>query len=274
LHQWHEVVSTDVDELDITDPAAVDAMINRVRPDVIINCAAYTDVDGCETEKDHAWKVNVEGPKNLALGLETHGGQLIHISTDYVFDGNKPPPEPYVEEDEPHPVSSYGKTKLEGELAVREIAERHVILRTAWLYGMKGSNFLKTMLRSASRDPEKEIRVVNDQFGSPTWSYRLALQIARLMEVESQGTYHATSEGHCSWYDLATFFLEMMGIPHRVAPCTTEAYPTPAVRPSNSVLENRRLKEEGVHVMVNWKEDIEQFVSMFGESLIEETKRA
>jgi len=272
LYQWHEVVSTDVNELDITDLTAVDDMISRIGPHVVVNCAAYTNVDRCEIEKDLAWRVNVEGPKNLALSLERHGGHLIHISTDYVFDGRKGLSEPYVEEDEPHPVSCYGKTKLEGEVAVRKILERHIIIRTAWLYGIKGPNFLRTMLRLASRNPDEEIRVVNDQFGSPTWSYRLALQIARLMEADSQGTYHVTSGGHCSWHELAIYFLEKMGVPHRVIPCTTEEYPTPASRPKNSVLENRRLKEEMVNVMVDWKDDVDQFVSMFGESLTEQTR--
>jgi dTDP-4-dehydrorhamnose reductase len=274
LYQRHTVVSTDIDDLDITDPGSVNRTISSVRPHVIINCAAYTNVDRCETEKDLAWRVNVEGPRNLALGLQTHGGRLIHVSTDYIFDGRKARPESYKEADKPHPLSYYGKSKLEGEAAVRAAGKDHIILRTAWLYGTNGSNFLKTILRVALRDPEREIKVVNDQFGSPTWSYRLALQIRRLIDSGGGGTYHATSEGYCSWYELAAFFLETMGITHRVVPCTTEAYPTAAPRPRNSVLENQRLKEEKINLMVHWRADVEQFVSMFRRSLLEEIEGA
>jgi dTDP-4-dehydrorhamnose reductase len=270
MNQSHEVVPTDLEQLDITDLSAVDDLIRRVGPDVVINCAAYTREDACETDRELAWKVNVEGPRNLALNIDKYGGRLIHISTDYVFDGTRKAPEPYEEDDEPNPVSYYGKTKLEGELAVRGLANRHVIIRTAWLYGSSGPNFLKTMLRLASKNPQREIKVVNDQSGSPTWSYRLALQIARLIETHGQGTYHATSEGYCTWYELATYFLDRMGVPHKVIPCTTEEYPTPASRPKNSVLENRRLKEEGLNLMIDWKDDLDRFVSLFAQDLLRE----
>ena len=270
MKQSHEVVSTDLEELNITDLSAVDDMIGRITPDLVINCAAYTQVDACETERDLARKVNVDGPRHLALAVEKHGGRLIHISTDYVFDGTKKVPEPYVEEDEPHPVSCYGKIKLEGEQAVRDIAKGHIIVRTAWLYGLHGQNFLKTILRLASRNPRKEITVVHDQFGSPTWSYRLALQMARLIEADGRGTYHATSEGHCTWYELAAYFLERMGMSHNVVPCTSADYPTPAARPKNSILENRHLKEEGLNLMIHWQEDLDQFVALHREDLLQE----
>ena len=266
----YEVVPTDLEELDITDLAAVDKMISQITPDVVINCAAYTNVDECETRQALAWKVNVEGPRNLALGVKKHGGQLIHVSSDYVFDGTRGAPEPYVEEDEPNPLSYYGKTKLESELAVREITERHIILRAAWMYGVKGHNFLKTMLRLALENSGKEIKVVNDQYGSPTWSYRLSLQMAKLVETGGQGTYHATAKGHCSWYEMACYFLERMGVAHSLTPCTTEEYPTPASRPRNSILENRHLRENGVDLMPHWQTDLDQFVSLFATQLMRE----
>ena len=137
------------------------------------------------------------------------------------------------------------------------------------MYGMQGHNFPKTMLKLALQDPRKQIKVVNDQFGSPTWSYRLAQQIEKLIEVNSQGTYHATSEGYCTWYELASYFLQKMGVPRPLIPCTSEEYPTPAPRPQNSILENRLLKQEGMNVMTNWKSDLDQFVSMFKEPLID-----
>lgn len=270
MKRSHEIVSVDLDELDITNPAAVDDMVGHVIPDVVINCAAYTNVDACETDRELAWKVNVEGPRNLAVSIQKHGGKIIHISTDYIFDGKKKVPEPYTEEDPPCPLSYYGKTKLEGENAVRDAMDSHMILRTAWMYGLQGRNFLKTMLRLALKHPQKEIKVVNDQFGSPTCSYRLALQIDKLVEVNGQGTYHATSEGYCTWYELACYFLDKIGVPHTLVPCTTEEYPTPAARPRNSILENRHLKNDGMNLMPHWKSDLDQFVSLFAEQLMRE----
>ncbi|NQU13509.1 MAG: sugar nucleotide-binding protein, partial [Desulfobacteraceae bacterium] len=179
-------------------------------------------------------------------------------------------PEPYTETDDANPISYYGVTKYEAERAIRSRTDNHVILRTAWLYGIRGHNFLKTMLSLALKNPEREIKVVNDQFGSPTWSFRLALQIEKLMDVEGRGTYHATSQGYCTWYELATHFLDKMDVPHCFVPCTTEEYPTPASRPINSILENHRLKKAGVDLMEEWRNDLEQFVSMFEEKLVNE----
>jgi len=268
LRDSHEIRITDLEDLDITSFSEVSASMGVFLPDIILNCAAYTQVDACETHQDLAWKVNVKGPENLALCAQEHGGKLIHISTDYVFDGKKPLPEPYVEDDAPGPLSYYGKTKLESEQVVHRTAERHIILRVAWMYGISGHNFLKNMLRLALENPRKTIRVVSDQFGSPTWSYRLALQIASLLEKDAQGTYHATSEGHCSWYEFAGYFLRRMEIPHSIEPCTTQEYPTPAPRPRNSILENQRLKQEGISLMRDWRMDVDQYVADFREELI------
>ena len=261
LEKKHEVTALSSHRLDITDPVQVEEAVRGVRPSVVLNCAAYTRVDACESDREAAWNVNVAGPKNLASAVEKNGCRLIHISTDYVFGGKKNPPEPYVEDDKTGPLSYYGKTKLEGEEAVRRMTDRHIILRTAWLYGINGNNFLRTMLKLALQSPERELKVVNDQFGSPTWTYRLALQIDRLIEAGSRGTYHATSEGYCTWYELARYFLGKMGIRHSIIPCTTEEYPTPATRPGNSILENLRLKNEGLNIMVHWKVDLDQYVS-------------
>ena len=207
---------------------------------------------------------------------QRHAGRLnaklIHISTDYVFDGLRKIPEPYVETDKTNPLSYYGLTKLEGEKAVRRITENHAILRTAWVYGIVGKNFLKTMLKLALKNPRREIKVVNDQFGSPTWSFRLAEQIEKIMVEDGRGTYHATSEGYCTWYGLATRFLERMKIAHSFLPCTTEEYPTPAKRPANSILENARLKESDLQVMKDWEEDLDQFVFLYRARLLHEAK--
>jgi dTDP-4-dehydrorhamnose reductase len=272
LKKKHEVIALSSSQLDITNPVEVKEMMRNVSPSIILNCAAYTRVDACETEREAAWKVNVEGPKNLASVVRENVGRLIHISTDYVFDGKKILPDPYVEDDKTDPLSYYGKTKLESEEVVKRITDRHIILRTAWLYGINGNNFLKTMLKLALQNPEREIKVVNDQFGSPTWSYRLALQIDKLIEAGCRGTYHATSEGYCTWYELATYFLGEMGVPHSIVPCTTEEYPTPASRPTNSIMENRHLKKKSIDIMPHWKDDLEQFVYTHKERLVRETK--
>ncbi len=270
LKKKHDVTPAASSALDIADRRAVEALVQELKPDVILNCAAFTRVDDCETHKTQAWKVNVEGSKYLASAAGAQGARMIHISTDYVFDGKKPIPGFYTEKDKTHPVSYYGLTKLEAEKTVCAETDRHTILRTAWLYGANGRNFLKTMLRLALGDPKREIRVVHDQFGSPTWSYRLAEQIEKVMDADINGTFHATSEGHCTWYELAATFLNEMEIPNAIVPCTTHDYPTPAKRPVNSILENQRLKDEGLNIMRDWRADLVQFVSIFKERLLGE----
>ncbi len=264
----HNVLALGRLDLDITDPAAVEKIVEGFRPAVILNCAAYTRVDDCEIQRELAFAVNVNGPRNLALCAQKFGGKLVHISTDYVFDGARAAPNPYVEEDEPAPVSAYGQSKLEGERAIQEVTDSCLIVRTAWLYGIVGRNFLKTILRLALSDPQREFRVVNDQFGSLTWSYRLARQIAYLIEIDGRGTYHATAEGYSTWYEVAATFLKLMGVVHRVSPCTSDQYPTRAVRPTNSILENQRLKAAGINFMRPWGEDLDEFVTRFRDRLI------
>ena len=265
----HRVSALGHRELDITRQASVAETVENIRPDLIINCAAHTGVDACETEEALARELNVSGPRFLAESAARRGSLLVHISTDYVFDGQKPITESYAETDEPGPLSVYGKTKLAGERAVSEVAEHHLILRTAWLYGIHGHNFLKTMLRLACADPGRELKVVNDQFGSPTWSYRLAQQIKKLVEKDARGIYHATAEGVCTWYELAEYFLAKMNMPHRLVPCTSEEFSTAAVRPNNSILENRRLKEAGINIMAPWQDDVAQYATQFADQLLQ-----
>ncbi|MBW2636344.1 MAG: dTDP-4-dehydrorhamnose reductase [Deltaproteobacteria bacterium] len=268
----HDVVGVDIDEIDITDYRAVEKMIGEESPDVIVNCAAYTNVDAAETEREAAWQVNVQGPKNLAAAAKKFASLFIHVSTDYVFDGGKEVPHTYAEDDVPTPTSWYGLTKLEGERAVCEATDRYMIVRPAWMYGIHGGNFFKTMLRLALQNPTKEIKVVNDQFGSPTWSYSLARQIKKLIEVKGQGIYHTTSGGYCTWYEAAGYFLEKVGIEHAIMPCTTEEYPTPALRPKNSILKNARLQEDNVDIMSHWKSDMDLYVARFKKRLLDELK--
>ena len=266
----YDVVALGRNELDITDPDNVNTVISDVRPAWVINCAAYTQVDQCETETDLAFAVNGEGPGYLAEACRASAAKLLHVSTDYVFDGIKEVPLHYTEVDTVNPISIYGQSKLEGEQRIAAVSDDHVIVRTSWLYGIGGNNFLKTMLKLSLNSPEKRLKVVNDQFGSPTWTLRLALQLERLIRMDGQGLYHATSEGYCSWFELAQHFLKLMEVPFNGEPCTSDEYPTPAKRPANSILENARLKQSDDNRMTGWRHGLEQFVSRYQQQLMDE----
>lgn len=268
----HEVLALDLPNLDITDAASVDGVLNLWKPDAIVNCAAYTAVDRAESDVAKAWRVNREGPALLASRAAAHNILLVHISTDYVFDGLRPVPQPYVETDKPNPTSVYGKSKLAGEREIQERDPRHAILRTAWLYGSHGYNFLKTILRRAVNEPQKGLRVVNDQFGTPTWSRQLAKQILAVLEADATGLFHASGEGYCSWFDFAKEFISAMKLDCEVRPCTTADYPTSTVRPANSILENAALKKAGLNVMRDWREDLREYAARYREPLLREVK--
>lgn len=255
-------------ELDIADGEQVRQRLQAVKPDVVVNCAAYTAVDGCETDRENCWRVNAEGAGIIASACAENGARLIHLSTDYVFDGRRDVPHPYSETDPVHPLSQYGASKLAGEEQIRDRLKDHLILRTAWLYGIGGRNFLTTMLRLALSDPQRTIRVVNDQYGSLTWTRRLALQIQTLLPTEATGTFHATAEGHGTWYEGARLFLEAMKVPYTLEPCTSEDYPTPAKRPANSILINSRLNTFGLNRMAPWEEDVMTFANRFRAELL------
>jgi len=268
----YAVAGFDLPELDVQAVDTVRSIFQSIRPDVVVNCSAFTQVDLCETERKAAFNVNVAGVHNLAACAQEHGCFLVHISTDYVFDGELEPGKAYEEEDQPGPATYYGLTKLQGEQAIRGSSDNYAILRTAWLYGANGKNFLKTILKRAIREPGTPLRVVNDQRGSPTWSYRLALQIVKVINEQSQGVFHATSHGSTSWYDFARAFLERMDIPHCVLPCSTEEYPTPAKRPRNSVLNNTRLRAAGIDLMRHWEEDLAEFAGRYRDRLLQEAR--
>ncbi len=270
--QHHTVTSVDVEDLDITNPDQVNAVAGKIRPDIIINCAAFTQVDLCETQKEAAENVNANGPQNLAKSARENDSLLVHISTDYVFDGKKKPPGFYTETNIPGPLSHYGRTKLGGERAVMNNTSNYIILRTAWLYGFYGHNFLKAILKKALNQPGTPFKIVSDQFGSPTWSFRLALQIEHLVNNKGRGVYHASSEGYCSWFEFAKYFLERLGIDHHITPCTTDEYPLPAARPKCSILENKRLKSEGLNLMGHWQTDLDEYIRQYGKQLISECR--
>lgn len=254
-----KALGVDLPEIDISDRFQCLEKLDELSPSVIVNCAAYTAVDACETDPA-CWSVNADGPKHLAEWAAAKGAFLVHVSTDYVFSGDKPLFEACVESDPTNPISEYGKSKLAGEQAVLKSGAQAAILRTAWLYGSTGNNFLKTMLRLTTENPGKAFKVVNDQFGSPTCSYTLARQIQSVVDCRETGVFHATSEGYCTWYDLACAFLDRLGIEHHFVPCGTDEFPTPTKRPANSILANVRLKELGINLFGDWKEELSAYV--------------
>lgn len=253
-----EVFFTDVAELDITDYAAVEQYIRKNDIDTIINCAAYTAVDRAEEEPEVAARINTEAAANLAKAAAREDCLLIHVSTDYVFDGTGATP--YTEKDKPCPVSVYGRTKLAGEKAIADSGCFYIIIRTAWLYSTFGKNFVKTILRLASEKPE--INVVNDQLGSPTYAADLAAAIVAIMNdderAEHEGIYHYTNEGICSWYDFATEIVRLSGKACKVCAVTTDEFPTKTRRPAYSVLDKTKIRKTfGVEVP-EWKDALQR----------------
>lgn len=250
----HEAVVLTRTVLDITDEAAVAAAIGRARADAVINCAAWTNVDGAEVEPEEATAVNGAGAGNVAAGAARAGAWIVHISTDYVFNGSKA--SPYVESDAVDPVCAYGRSKLAGERAVAATApDQHTIVRTAWLFGAGGRCFPKTILRAASERPE--LSVVADQIGCPTFTGHLAPTLVELAAGQKPGVLHVAGGGHCSWHEFATAIVAASELDCPVHPISTAEYPTPARRPANSVL----VSERGAPVLPSWRAGLEQFMS-------------
>ena len=268
LKDDYEIISPNKEELDIISWDKVIMSIDQLSPDIILNCAAFNRVEECETERKLAERINVEGPRNLAQGAARYDKIIVHISSDFIFNGRKRLPQPYFEDDPTNPLSRYGLTKMESEMAVKQNTPHYIIIRAGWIYGVRGDSFLKQILQLAMKKDQQSLYVVNDQIGSPTWSYRLAQQIKVLIDNKKEGVYHATSEGYCSRYEWAKYFLEKMEITIPVLPCTSEKYPTPAIRPLNSILENRQLKIEGLNIMPNWQKDLDIFIDNYGEMLL------
>ncbi len=256
----YECVNTDVGELDITKVDAVDRFVSDVKPYAIINCAAHTNVNGCETDVDNAYRINAVGPRNLSIAATRYHAKLMHISTDYVFDGHAS--EPYTEFDTPNPKAVYGKTKLAGENSVKEFAKEHFIIRTAWLYG-DGKNFVKTML-GLSENHDK-VTVVGDQFGSPTSADELAKMIAFLLPTDNFGLFHGTCEGITNWADFTREIYRLAGKSTVVETVTTEQYDknvtgVVAPRPAYSVLDNYMLRLTTDFVFADWQKAIGEYI--------------
>lgn len=248
-------VYTDVEDLDITREQAVLSRFEAAPPDYCINCAAYTAVDQAESEPGPAEAINAAGPRNLALACKEHGATLIHLSTDFVFDGRKKTP--YTESDKPNPQSVYGRTKWEGEIAVADTLDTHYIFRTSWLYSPFGKNFMNTMLRLGV---EREMtRVVDDQVGTPTYAGDLARVIVQLVTGEirpAYGLYHYSNEGQASWFEFAREIFEQAGLPGAVEPIGSEEFPTPASRPEYSVLSKEKFRMATGLQVPGWKSSL------------------
>ena len=291
----YELIPSTRENLDITQLEATIDFVSNAKPDIIIHSAARTDVDRCESHPDEAFLVNVVGTRNVAIAARKIDARLFYISTDYVFDGQKD--DPYREFDLPHPLTVYGESKLLGEKYVKEQLSKFFIVRVAWLYGIHGKNFVKTMIHLART--KERIEVVNDQHGTPTWTVDVVQQIERLVTTEAYGTYHCTSQGSCTWYEFALEIFKYAGYeavadssgsvrlmpnppnlrsntqdlgskaqnprPITMRPVTSEEFPHPAKRPKNSVLENYMLKLQGFDVMPGWESSLKRFMSELSE---------
>lgn len=273
-----KVISTDYDTLDITNLEQVEERLTEEKVDVVINCAAHTAVDKCEEDVENAYKINAIGPRNLAVVCEKLGAKLVQVSTDYVFSGafnnvvagdrvNEDVLSerieratlscPWREDDVVAPQSIYGTSKFMGEELVRSLCHKYYIVRTAWLYG-EGNNFVRTMLKLA--ETNKELNIVGDQFGNPTYAKDLAIAIVNLIQTEYYGTYHGTCEGTCSWYDFAKKIFEIKGIEIKLNKVTSEQFVRPAKRPFYSSLDNFMLKLNGLNTFRTWEEALKEYL--------------
>ena len=274
LSTRYDVSGIDIEDVDITDSSSVRDVIISYNPRVVIHAAAYTDVDGCESNTGLAMAVNADGTRNIAEVCRDIGTRMIYYSTDYVFDGEKR--SAYVESDSPNPQTVYGRSKLEGERALAATMDNYVILRLAWLYGEGGRNFVRTMIKlgyNQQRAMQREeiitpLKVVDDQVGNPTWTVEVVRQTLAVMENNLTGVVHCSSEGETSWYGFAQAIFECLGMKVQIRPCKSDEFPRPAHRPKMSSLANNSLVQEGLNCMCHWKEALEAFLQGNKEKLM------
>lgn len=254
----HEIVAVDLPQVDAAAKEQITAVVAEVQPDVVIHTAANTDVDGCELKPDLGWRNNALATRNIALACRQLDATLIYISTDFVFDGKKG--NPYDEFDVPHPINVYGRTKLAGEYYAMQIAPQFLIVRTAWLFGHHGRNFVNAILQQAQKG--ERLRVVDDQIGSPTFAPHLARKILQLAERSAVGLYHVTNSGFCSWFEFARRILEVAGLEARIERISSSVLQRPAARPPFSVLENLILRLDGYDLLPEWKEALKEYFAV------------
>lgn len=260
--QGHQVMGCDRQEMDITDLDQCIQVIGEFGPDAVIHCAAHTAVDAAESDIDAAYLINATGSRNVALASEKAGTKLVYISTDYVFDGLGE--QPYHEYDNTDPKSIYGKSKRAGEVLVQSLSSKYFIVRTSWVYGKYGNNFVKTMLKLGQEKPM--LQVVNDQKGSPTYTVDLARFLLELIQTEKYGVYHASNSDSCTWFEFTqAIFAEaedLLGLKFtaRLEPCATEQFPRPAPRPRNSVMEHLSIRTNGFEDIRPWREGLREFL--------------
>lgn len=251
-----EAIGVDIDEMDITDKISVEKVIGEAAPDVVVHCAAYTAVDAAEDNEALCRRVNADGTRNIAEVCKKLDCKMVYISTDYVFDGQGT--RPWEPDDERHPLNVYGQTKYEGELAVQENLSKYFIVRIAWVFGKNGKNFVKTMLKLA--ETHDKLTVVNDQFGSPTYTYDLARLLVDMIQTDKYGIYHATNEGICTWYEFACEIFRQAGIKIEVTPVPASEYPAKAKRPENSRLDKSKLTENGFERLPSWQDALRRYI--------------
>lgn len=254
----HTPIGVDVEEMDITDSAAVEQEMKKDALDAVIHCAAYTAVDAAEDNREICMRVNAEGTRNIARVCRELDIKMIYISTDYVFDGEGE--RPWEPDDARNPLNVYGESKYQGELAVEEYLDKYFIVRIAWVFGVNGKNFIKTMLRLA--ETHKEINVVNDQTGSPTYTYDLAVLVADMAETEKYGRYHATNEGLCTWYEFAKEIFAQAGVDIKVNPVSSEEFPAKAKRPHNSRMDKSKLTQNGFRLLPSWQDALKRYLEV------------
>ena len=254
--QGIDPVGVDIEEMDITDEAAVRKVITESNVEAVIHCAAYTAVDAAEDNVDLCRKVNAGGTENIAKVCKELNLKMMYISTDYVFDGQGE--RPWQPDDERHPLNVYGQTKCEGEYAVEKYLDKYFIVRIAWVFGVNGKNFIKTMLRLGKE--RGAVSVVNDQIGSPTYTFDLAVLLVDMIQTEKYGRYHATNEGLCSWYEFACEIFQQAGMDVKVTPVSSDQFPAKAKRPSNSRMSKDKLEENGFNRLPTWQDALSRYL--------------
>jgi dTDP-4-dehydrorhamnose reductase len=269
----HHVFTPERREMDIIRWDGVIGKLQKLKPNAIVNCAGLSDLECQDPDELIVRKINVAGPRNLAQGAARFNCKLLHISSDLVFDGQKAIPQPYFEDDAPNPVTPFGKSKMDSELAVKDNAPDYIIVRTGWLYGIRGDNFIRSIVREAIWHRRDSLEIPADYYGSPTWARRLAFQVKDLIDKGATGTYHATAEGSCNLLEFATHVVKTLSLSISTRRAPPGLWMGTANRPLNNVLENRKLKTQGLNIMVDWKTDLDAFLGNHGEELIRQAEK-